>query len=71
MEFDSTIYIQVQTWGQVTEVYSIQLSIKIHVFPTFITGYNVVTNGTKFGPLKRTFDGVIKHRSQRCHLSVI
>ena len=53
MEFKSTMSIRVQTWSRVTEVYSSQLILKNRVLPTFATGYNLVRNVTKYGPIKR------------------
>ena len=50
-------------WSQVTEVYSNQLSLKVHVLPTFTTGYNLVRNGTKVGHFQWTFNVTLKHRS--------
>ena len=71
MGFESTIYIQVQTWSQVTEVYSSRLGLKTRVLPTFITGYILFPNARKGGPFQRIFTGTLKHWSQRRHLGVI
>ena len=59
------MYIQVQTYSQVTEVYSSQLSLKTHVLPTCTTMYNIGPNGTNGGPLKRTFTETLILWSQR------
>ena len=65
MVFKSTMSIRVQTWSRFTEVYSRKMIPKTHVFTTFTTGYNIVPNGTKGGPLQCKFTGKLKYLLQR------
>ena len=61
MGFESTIFIQVQTCSQVTEVYSVEMNLKTHALLKLSTGYNLGTNGIKGDPFQRTYTGTLKY----------